>query len=1167
MQRLTDFHHISAYAIAAVILAITGICLSQPAEVAFAQETATTNPPNQAAKTDEKNFADAIQSHPAVEPHVFSSSDEGQRAIATFRVPEGMKVELFAAEPEVANPVSFCFDEQGRCFVAETYRQNKGVEDNRSHMNWLDDDLASHTVDDRLAMFKKFLGKEISKYADQTDRIRMLLDTRGTGRADKSTIVADGFNGILDGTGAGLLAHHGDLYYTCIPNLWKISGISENAPAEHREILHTGYGVRVAFRGHDMHGLIIGPDGKLYYSIGDRGFHVKVGDRVLENVESGSVLRCNLDGSGLEIFATGLRNPQELAFDDYGNLFTCDNNSDSGDKARWEYIVEGGDSGWRMAYQYLADRGPFNREKIWYPPFAGQAAYIVPPVANVADGPSGLVYDPGVGLPEKYRGSFFLVDFRGGAGSSGVHAIRVKPKGAGFELASDEKFFWSILATDVDIGPDSKMYVSDWVEGWDGCGKGRIYRLFDPQANADPKVEEVKRLIAGDWSQVNALDLLDMLGHVDRRIRQQAQFELVKRGSARALAVAAINDTRQLARIHALWGIGQIGMRWYEQEVVLSLLKLFDDPDAEIRAQTAKLMGGFKSLSVVDDKLIVALADESPRVKFFAALELGKRKPPAAVDALVKMLTQNNDADPVLRFAGIAGLAGCANPEALAAMATHPPRAVRLAAVVALRRLNSPLVGKFLADSDPKIVLEAARAIHDVPIIEAFPALAAVVDHPVLAAGDDGDALFRRVLSANFHLGGVDHANALAKFAASEQPIPDSLRIEALEMLGSWSHPSGRDRVLGMWRPIEPREAAAAADALRPVLSQLFASSNTVRKSAAQVAGQSGIIEAAPELVKIVGDRSRESSLRVEALRMLDVLGEKNLWEITDAALTDADPQVRIEARQLLVKQRTGKALKELQQALEHGEPAERQAALLQLDELKLPEADQVLESAMQQLLAGKMPPAMQLDLLEAAAARNTPKLREQLKQFESQRAKDDPLAEYREAMVGGSIARGDKLFHESNELSCRRCHKTGDSGGEVGPNLTSIAAKLAAQFAVPSADGKSAVGNHDEKLDSRIREYLLESIVLPSKTIAKGFETVIVVTDDGRQFSGVFQSEDEVQLRLVTPEGKPIVVPKRTIEERRTGPSAMPADLVKHMTKRQLRDLVEYLASLRGEP
>ena len=129
-----------------------------------------------------------------------------------------------------------------------------------------------------------------------------------------------------------------------------------------------------------------------------------------------------------------------------------------------------------------------------------------------------------------------------------MHAIRVKPKGAGFELSSDEKFLWSILATDVDIGPDSKLYVSDWVEGWDGAGKGRIYRLFDPQANADPKVAEVQRLIAGDWSKINVLDLNEMLGHVDRRIRQQAQFELANRGLAKNFASIAINDTRQPVR-------------------------------------------------------------------------------------------------------------------------------------------------------------------------------------------------------------------------------------------------------------------------------------------------------------------------------------------------------------------------------------------------------------------------------------------------------------------------------------------------------------------------------------------------------------------------------------------------------------------------------------------
>jgi len=60
-------------------------------------------------------------------------------------------------------------------------------------------------------------------------------------------------------------------------------------------------------------------------------------------------------------------------------------------------------------------------EKLWYPHFDGQAAYIVPPCGNLSDGPSGVVYDPGVSdLPEKYRGCFFLADFRGMASTSGI---------------------------------------------------------------------------------------------------------------------------------------------------------------------------------------------------------------------------------------------------------------------------------------------------------------------------------------------------------------------------------------------------------------------------------------------------------------------------------------------------------------------------------------------------------------------------------------------------------------------------------------------------------------------------------------------------------------------------------------------------------------------------
>ena len=144
-----------------------------------------------------------------------------------------------------------------------------------------------------------------------------------------------------------------------------------------------------------MHGLIIGHDGRLYFSIGDRGYNVDTPTGKLFDPESGAVFRCELDGSNLEVFATGLRNPQELAFDDHGYLFTGDNNSDSGDKARWVNVMEGGDTGWRMMYQYLPDRGPFNRDKIWQPFSAETPAYTIPPIENISDGPSGLNCYPG----------------------------------------------------------------------------------------------------------------------------------------------------------------------------------------------------------------------------------------------------------------------------------------------------------------------------------------------------------------------------------------------------------------------------------------------------------------------------------------------------------------------------------------------------------------------------------------------------------------------------------------------------------------------------------------------------------------------------------------------------------------------------------------------------
>ena len=118
------------------------------------------------------------------------------------------------------------------------------------------------------------------------------------------------------------------------------------------------------------------------------------------------------------------------------------------------------------------------------------------PDLNV-DGPSGLTYYPGVGLSDRYAGHFFLCDFRGTPNNSGVRSFAVKPKGAGFEVVDSHEFVWSILATDADFAPDGRFVISDWVNGWNGEGKGRLYAFADPE-HAKAGAESAKLLVQLD---------------------------------------------------------------------------------------------------------------------------------------------------------------------------------------------------------------------------------------------------------------------------------------------------------------------------------------------------------------------------------------------------------------------------------------------------------------------------------------------------------------------------------------------------------------------------------------------------------------------------------------------------------------------------------------------
>jgi quinoprotein glucose dehydrogenase len=596
-------------------------------------------------------------------PKVAPASNEGELAMKGYQIPAGFKVELFAAEPHLANPVAFEVDHQNRFWVAETFRLHAGVTDIRGKDSWLDEDLASRSVEDRIAMMKRHEGEKFSSYEQNSDRLKLILDTNGDGKADKSTVFADGFNNAADGLAAGMLSHDGKVYFADLPNLWLLQDTNNDGVADVRRSLHYGFGIRVGFLGHDLHGLIMGPDGRIYFSIGDRGSNIEVNGKRVGNADTGCVFRCNPDGSDLEVFAYGLRNPQELAFDEYGNLFTGDNNSDGGDRARIVYVVEGGDSGWRVGYQFLERpnaRGPWNSEKMWHPQNDDQPAFIIPPIANLANGPSGFAYNPGTGLPDRYRNNFFLVDFRGGKGS-GIYNFTLAPKGAGFELLKSGQFVWESLPTDVAFGLDGGIYFLDWVQGWGMTGKGRIYHVFDPETAQQPIIAETKRLLMEGMKKRSNSELGKLLAHVDMRVRQEAQFELVNRGEKGAdiLAKAAKASSSQLARIHGIWGLGQLARAASASETpALSkrILPLAKDGDAEVRAQVARVIGDARLTNAVQETVLL-LGDSSPRVRMLAGIAAGKLRNPEFIPLIVKLLAENHDRDPHLRHAGAYALA------------------------------------------------------------------------------------------------------------------------------------------------------------------------------------------------------------------------------------------------------------------------------------------------------------------------------------------------------------------------------------------------------------------------------------------------------------------------------------------------------------------------------
>ena len=943
--------------------------------------------------------------------------------------PNGLVFQKWSGAINVPDPVACAVDPKGRVYVSATTRRKVGDLDIREHTVWIPDDVSFTSVEDKKALYHSELapGKMRSPrggltdrnrdgsidwkdLTEPTERIYQLRDTDGDGTADKMTVFAEGFNTEVTGIAAGVLVHDGWVYATIAPDLWRLKDTDDDGVADVREVVAHGFGLHIGYAGHDMHGLTVGPDGRIYWSIGDKGVNaVSREGRRFYHPNEGCVMRVEPDGSGFEVFAHGLRNPQEVAFDEYGDLFSVDNDADfKGETERFVFIPEASDSGWRTNYQYMGAKTPWMRERLSEPRWDGQAAYLFPPLAPSTNGPAGFKRDPGTALSDGLRGMFFLNEFPSGQ----MRGFRVEQDGASFKRGTVELLHQGVMGIGLSWHPDGSLYFADWIGGYQLDSKGAIWRADVPGGLKLPKRKETRELLAAGFSQRNVIELGVRLAHEDQRVRLGAQFELAKRGESAALLSAAGNiDGKLLGRIHAIWGCGQL-LRT-QKLAAAKVMPLLGDANAEIRTQTARVLAEAKLTVDEAGNLVSLLADPALRVRFHAAIALGKLRAATALEPLLKLAETE---DPVMRHAAVAGLTGSATAAQLAAQTKAPSIAVRLSCVVALRRQAAPEAAVYLNDAEARVVSEAARAIYDnVGIPAALPALAAIAASPAL-----DEAAMLRAVNAALRVGTVEAAERLIAIAIDPSAKKET-RAEALAVLLAWKNPPRLDRADGYGRKFAPASIEAA---LTAKLAPLLALNDADLKTAALQILIAHSLKAKPEQIAgIVADIAADASLRAEALRLISGGDRTNpAWKTAlDIALADASPEpLREAAREFLLPDQPERLVAVAEAVLKSGRPVARQQVIALLARAAHPGADAVLDRLGKSLVAGQTHATLQLDVLEALKARAAanPALGKLAEEYTA----TPQGVTHRELLEGGSAIAGRDIVLNNLGANCLAC-------------------------------------------------------------------------------------------------------------------------------------------------
>ena len=534
-----------------------------------------------------------------------------QSALQSMRPRPGVRVELFAAEPDVMDPVAIDWGPDGKVWVVEMADYPLGTDG------------------------KGKIG----------GRVRCLIDSDGDGRCDRSTLFAEELR-----FPTGVIAWKNGVLVSAAPEIIYLADSNGDGQADVREVLYRGF--TEGNQQHRVNGFARGLDGWLYLANGDSGgtiTSVKTG----ESVDlPGRDLRIQPANGKLEACSGQAQFGRNR--DDWGNWFGCNNS-----RPLWHYVLED---------RYLKRNPHFAAAAVT------QEVPIVPGNAPVFPTSHTLLRFNDFHTANRFTSacaSNFIRDDLWGDTYLGnslvcepvhnlVHREVLKPQGASFrsERAIDEQQSEFLSSTDAwfrptmaKTGPDGAIWIADmyrlviehpqWIpQEWQqkldlraGSDRGRIWRVVPESA----MIRKIPR-----WDQLSTEALVALLESGNGTVRDLTQERLVAQADPEAIVSLKklVRDSRRpSARLHALWTLQLLkGLDWESLQLGLQ------DVDPNVRRNAIVLCEGRQ-----DDGLDAALAklaaDETPQIRLQLALSLGSISAEYSPRLLVQLIV-HGDADP-----------------------------------------------------------------------------------------------------------------------------------------------------------------------------------------------------------------------------------------------------------------------------------------------------------------------------------------------------------------------------------------------------------------------------------------------------------------------------------------------------------------------------------------